>query len=148
MWWLRRQIERIEIAVLRIESALVRLRRLRQVRFAVPIYYDKRGGLPMPASITLPDDQQVKVPLEFHDAIGVVHAPVSGGSVSSSDPAVATATLADDDASVTIVSVADGTATVTYTNGAVSDTLEVTVAVPAPTSVDFTTTGAVFSPKP
>lgn len=101
----------------------------------------------MPSSITLPDDQKVVVPLKFRDAVGDVHAPTSGGSVSSSDDNIATAILAADDASVEVTSVADGTATITYTNGAVSDTLEVTVAIPTPTAVAFDTADAVFAPR-
>ena len=102
----------------------------------------------MPGSITLPDDQEVVLPLIFKDAIGAVHAPASGGSVSSDNTAVATVTLAADDQSITVVSVADGTCNVTYTNGSLSDTLAVTVAAPTPTSVSIDTSNPVFEPKP
>lgn len=117
------------------------------VRFSLPQFTDKEGN-PMPASITLPDDQNVNVPLMFRDAVGVVHAPPTGGSVVSDNPAVATASVAADDGSVDVQSVSDGSATITYTNGAVSDTLAVTVATPTPTSVGFNTDGATFTPKP
>lgn len=103
----------------------------------------------MPSNLTLPDDQIANVPLKFRDAVGEVHAPPSGGSVSVDNEAVATAVLADDDASVTITPVADGTAVVTYTNtDGVSDTLTVTVAEPTPTSVEFDPADATFSAKP
>lgn len=115
------------------------------VRFSLPQFSDKEGN-PMPSSITLPDDQSVNVPLVFRDAVGVIHAPPDGGSVSSDNPAVATATVAADDGSIDVLSVADGVATITYTNGAVSDTLTVTVAQPTPTSVEFNAGGATFTP--
>ena len=102
----------------------------------------------MPGSITLPDDQEVTVPLKFADAIGAVHAPATGGTASSDNTAVATVTVAADDQSVLIVSVADGTCNVTYTNGSLSDTLAVTVAAPTPTSVALDVADAVFSAKP
>jgi hypothetical protein len=101
----------------------------------------------MSSPLTLPDDQKANVPLIFKDAIGVVHAPPSGGSVVSDNEAVATASVAADDASVDIVSVADGTCNVTYTNGSVSDTIAVTVATPTPTSVALDPDHATFSAR-
>lgn len=149
---LRTLDEKLDIIIQILRSPHPGPRKIASVKFDVPRYSPKTlpsTGAPnnMPASLTLPNDEQVVVGLTFKDAVAATHAPADGGSVASSDPAVATATLASTDDSVTIVAMSDGTTTITYTNGTLSDTLTVTVAEPTPTSVAFDPTTAVFTPK-
>ncbi len=97
--------------------------------------------------ITLPDDAKATVPLVFADAIGSHTHPPAGGTVTSDNPAVATAALSADGGLVEITSVADGVANVAYSNGSLSATLQVTVQAPTPTAVDFDTADATFAPR-
>lgn len=71
------------------------------------------------SDISLPNDMIANVPLIFKDAAGTVVKAV-GGSVTSSNPAVATAAVvvsASGDDTIDVTSVADGLAvTISYTN--------------------------------
>ena len=116
------------------------------VSFALPRFYDKEGN-PMPISVTLPNNQDVNVPMIFKAGASVVHAPVSGGAAHSDNEAVATASVAADDGSVNVVSVADGACTISYSNGAMSDTIALTVSDPVADSVAFNPDGLTFTAR-
>lgn len=104
----------------------------------------------------LPDDSQAILTLRFRHGNTVVAAP-DGGTVSSSDPNVATAEMYQGKADrIRVVPVADGTCQVTYTNtGATSGgqalnlnaTLDVTVGPPVPSDIEFDTENVIFEDK-
>lgn len=103
------------------------------------------------ADFVIANDLIATVPLDFTDATGKVKAP-PGGSVSSSDPNVATVTLAADGGSVDITPVSDGTGiAITYTNpslaGVPDAVLLVDVVEPSATSDSFDVANATFRPK-
>jgi hypothetical protein len=89
------------------------------------------------------------VPLAFANQDGVAMSPPTNGTVTSSDTAVATVTLAADGGSVTIASVADGQSTITYLGGTttppITFTLALTVQDAAVSSGGFNTAGATFT---
>lgn len=101
----------------------------------------------MSQSFTTPLSTIATVPLIFTDATGATVPAPTGGSVTVDNSAVVTVTLAVDDTSIAITGLTEGTATIAYTNGSITATLVVTVAVAGvATAVTFDTAHATFAP--
>lgn len=152
LWHLNGKLDQILRNQAAILGLLRRGRGPRRVRFSVPQFYDKQGN-PIMADFIIPSNQNVNIPLDFSDIGGPDSPPATGASVTTSNPAIATATVAADDGSVNIVSVGVGVGcSVTYTNSSTTPnltaTLVVDVVAPSPTAVAFDTAKATFSPKP
>lgn len=103
------------------------------------------------ADFSLPNDEIVTIQLDFTDVAGKVKPP-AGGTVTSSDPTIATVTLAADGGSVDITPVADGVGvSITYANPNIPNlpaiVLMVDVVEPTPTSDAFDLSSATFRPK-
>ncbi|HVH77171.1 MAG TPA: hypothetical protein VM755_19825 [Stellaceae bacterium] len=138
-------LNRIEAKLDRV-LALLGDRAPASVRFGIARFTTK-GGQSVSGSLNFADDDVATVPLVFKDQNGVVHAPPTGGTAASDNSAVATAALSADGGSVVITPVADGSCNVSYSNGALSDSISVTVSPPAPTSVALDAADATFAAK-
>jgi hypothetical protein len=124
-------------------------RRRAHPRFSVPVQISKHGGKAMPGSVSVTNDHDVRVPLKWNDDVGpIAHPPTSGTTVASDNPAViARGDVAPDGMSVVLRTAGDGTCNVTVKNGALSDTISVTVGEPVPSALAADPAGAVSVPK-
>lgn len=108
----------------------------------------KKGKLIMSGSVTVANDVDLRIPLDWADAAGPVAAPPSGTTGTSDNAAVvATVDVAANDTSIVCRIVGDGVATITVTNGALTDTVQITVTEPAPTSLVVDAADATPVPK-
>ncbi len=120
-----------------------------KLTFAVPLMVSKQTGeVIMPGSITVTDDHDEKVPLLWTDDAGTVHPDTSGTTVTSDNAAVISGgDVASDGTYVLLRTAGDGTCNVTVTNGALTDTISVTVGAPVATAVALNAANATQVPK-
>lgn len=99
------------------------------------------------ATVTVQNDQVATFPLIFTNVVGATVSPVPGGTVGTSDPSVASASLAPDSSSVALAPAAGtlGSCTLTYTNGPLSCTVTVQY-VADTTAVAVSFGNPVFTP--
>jgi len=116
---------------------VLKRQRAKYLKFLVPQYVNKATGeASMSGSITVTDDHDLKVPLQWSDDVGPVHPDTTGTTVTSDNTAViSSGDVASDGSYVILRTAGDGTATVTVANGTLSDTLAVTVGAPVATSL-------------
>ena len=127
------------------EFAAALVRPAVHVDFGVPVLVME--GVVMVASLNVPSDASAKVPLIFKDDAHLQRpAPAAGGSVSSNNPAIATAAVPPDNASVVVSAVTVGECDISYSNGAMSAQLHVVVVTPVATEVEFDPMAATFAP--
>lgn len=90
----------------------------------------------MSGSVSFTNDHDLRVPLKWSDDAGAVHPLLTGTTVASDNPAVVSGgDVAADGTSVVLRSAGDGTCNITITNGALSDTIAVTVGDPVPSNL-------------
>ena len=121
-----------------------RHRKPTRLAFDIPMLIRKKGKHVMPGSVTVTNDFDLRIPLKRTDAAGPVHPDTSGTMASSDNVAVISSVdVAADGTSVVLRTAGDGTCNITVSNGALTDTIAVTVSDPAPTSVAIDAADAV-----
>jgi hypothetical protein len=123
-------------------------RRPTSLKFSIPLQVNKATGATMPGAVTFTDDHDEKIPLLWTDDAGTVHPDTTGTVVTSDNVAVISkGDVASDGTYVILRSAGDGTCNITITNGALTDTIAVTVGVPTPTTLAIDAAHATQVPK-
>jgi len=105
------------------------------LKFDIPIKLSKQG-VAMAGSVSFTDDHDLRIPLKWADDVGAVHPLLTGTVITSSDPAVISGgDVSADGTSIVLRSAGDGTCDVTVSNGALHDTITVTVGAPVASSL-------------